>query len=149
MELPTYFKKFSSLEIAVLVIFIIYLVLPLNTPSFMAFYIDTPLAMVLLFVITLYLFFFTNPVLGVLFIFVAYEILRRSSLIVARVPIITYVPSEKKRDEEMILMNPPQFRTLEEEVVSQRAPVDVSRPVLYEETTFKPVYDNIDGASMI
>jgi hypothetical protein len=147
--LSSYFKNFSPIEIAVLAVFIIYIVFPIKTPNQFGIFIDHPFGIVILFAITLYLFFYTNPVLGVVFLLVAYELLRRSSLIVARYPIIEYVPSEKKRMQEMVLMNPPNYTTLEEEIVAQRGPIDVSRPIIYDKPTFKPVAENVGSASLI
>ena len=149
MSISSIFKSFSPVEIAVLVVFIIYIIFPISTPSQFAFYIDHPFGIVAILTVVVYLFFFTNPVLGVVSLLVVYELLRRSSLLVSRVPIIEYVPSQKKKDAEMILMNPPVYTTLEEEIVGQRAPVDVSRPIVYNDTTFKPIAENIKGASLI
>ena len=149
MNLSSYFKNFSPIEIALLILFTIYIIFPIKTPSQFAYYIDTHFGIISILSITFYLFFFCNPVLGVVFILVSYELLRRSSLITSRVPIIKYVPSEKKRAVQMELMNPPSFTTLEEEIVAQRGPIDVSRPIIYEPSTYKPVSENVKGASLI
>jgi hypothetical protein len=147
MNIKSYFKSFSPVEIAVLFVFIVYIVFPIKTPVQFSTYIDSPFGLLTILIITLYLFFYCNPVLGVVYILVAYELLRRSSLNTHRVPIIQYVPSEKKRAEEMAKMNPPNYTTLEEEIVQLRAPIDVSKPILYNETTFKPVAEDVMGAS--
>lgn len=148
MNISSYLKTISKMEYLVLAVFIIYIIFPVKTPYQFAYYIDHPLGIVLVFIIAFYLFFYTTPLLGILFLFVAYELFRRSSTIIARVPIIQYTPTEEKRQTEMILMNSPDFKTLEEEIVAQRAPVDVSKS-LYNETTFKPVYDRVNNASLI
>lgn len=149
MNFKSYFKSFSPIEIAVLLVFIIYIVFPIKTPVQLSSYIDSPLGIFGILIITLCLFLYCNPVLGVVYILVAYELLRRSSLNTKRVPIIEYVPSEKKRAEEMARMNPPSFTTLEEEIVQLQAPIDVSKPILYNETTFKPVAEDMLGGSFI
>jgi hypothetical protein len=149
MNFKSYFKSLSPIEIAVLVVFIIYIVFPVKTPVQLSSWVDSPLGILGILIITLYLFLYCSPVLGVVYILVAYELLRRSSLNTHRVPIIQYVPSEKKRAEEMAKMNPPSFTTLEEEMVQLAAPIDVSKPVLYNETTFKPVAEDTLGGSLI
>jgi hypothetical protein len=149
MNLTQYLKSFSPIEIAVLAVFIVYIVFPIKTPVQFASYIDHPFGIIAILAITLYLFFFTNPVLGVVYLLVAYELLRRSSKIVNRVPIIEYVPSEKKKMQEMVKMNPPHFTSLEEEIVAERGPIDVSKPIVYEQPSFKPIAENVMGASLI
>ena len=112
--------------------------------------VDSPLGMISIFCVTLYLFLYTNPVLGILYIFVAYELLRRSSNVTARSAIIQYVPSQSNKDAELKQMNPPVEKTLEEEMVDIRAPIGKSSAVEFVNSDFKPVADKIvNGASLI
>jgi hypothetical protein len=74
--------------------------------------------------------------------------LRRSSAVTGRVAIVQYTPSEPKRQAEMVAMNPPEQKTLEEEVVDMRAPIGHSQPSVFTESSFKPVADNVSGASL-
>jgi hypothetical protein len=60
-----------------------------------------------------------------------------------------YTPSEPKRQAEMKAMNPPQQKTLEEEVVDMRAPIGQSPPTMFTESSFKPVADKVGGASLV
>ena len=75
--------------------------------------------------------------------------LRRSSNTTGRVAIMKYTPSQPKKDAELKAMNPPKERTLEEDVVAVRAPVGRSEPSVFSESSFKPVADNVGGASLI
>ena len=75
--------------------------------------------------------------------------LRRSSNATGRVAIMKYTPSQPKKDAELKAMNPPKERTLEEDVVAVRAPVGRSEPSVFSESSFKPVADNVGGASLI
>jgi hypothetical protein len=59
-----------------------------------------------MFAITLYLFFYSNPILAILYIFVAYELLRRSAAFTGRVAMIQYTPTQQKKDNQMQKMNP-------------------------------------------
>lgn len=71
-------KQMTSFELTTLVVFIIYLILPMKTPTSVSYWLNKPVGILAIFVITVYLFMYTHPVLGVLYLFVAYELLRRS-----------------------------------------------------------------------
>jgi hypothetical protein len=143
-------NKSSPLEILLFIIFVVYIVFPFDTPPSIAYMVDSPLGMISIFCITIYLFFYTNPVLGILYIFVAYELLRRSSNVTGRTAIIEYTPSQEKKDVELKQMNPPVEKTLEEEIIDVRAPVGKSSSVEIVNSDFKPVADRIvNGASLI
>lgn len=147
------FSSLSPLEMAVLVIFIIYIILPIKTPLFLAGTVNTPLGLVIILIITLYLFFYTNPVLGVLYIFVAYELLRRTSLVKTGIVkadnyMIEYTPNEEKREIDMIAMNPRVGLTLEEEVVATMAPAQKFNLNGDISTGYKPVVEKVTGASL-
>jgi hypothetical protein len=150
MNFLTSLKSISTVETGLIVAFILYIVLPLRVPHFIASSIDSPLGMVVLLGVTVYLFLYTHPILGVLYILVAYELLRRSSAVTARTAIIEYTPSQENKDRELKAMNPPQPATLEEEIVELRAPVGKGAIVEKITTSFKPVADKLmDGASLI
>jgi len=149
MKLPASLKSVSIYEYCLFIIFTVYIVFPIDTPLHIATYLDSALGMVIMFCITLYLFLYSNPVLGILFIFVSYEILRRSSSATGRVAIMKFTPSQPKKDAELRAMNPPQERTLEEDIVAIRAPIGRSEPSVFSESSFKPVADNVGTASLI
>jgi hypothetical protein len=146
-NIPNLFKSFSQLEIALLVIFIIYIVLPIPTPGFLAGMVDSSLGMLTIFVVTVYLFFHVNPVLAVVYVFVAYELLRRSANKTGRVQMIKYTPTQAKKDAELKDMNPPRPESLEEEVIQKMAPIGHSDPSVFTSSSFKPVAENIKNAS--
>jgi uncharacterized membrane protein len=80
-------ESFSSLlkkehrgELILVILFIIYLVLGLKTPEPIANIIDTLVGKIVIFIIVIYLFMNSNPILAVLSIFVAFDLIRRSSL---------------------------------------------------------------------
>jgi hypothetical protein len=146
------FKKFTPIDIGLLVVFIVYIVFPISTPQFMVPYIDSPIGLIFMFIVTVSLFVYTSPILGVLFIFVVYELLRRNHYIPPASPIINYtqqmatrVPkamtTQSEKDVELKAMNPVGSVTLEEEVISLRAPVAGVEPTAFVQTTFHPVAD--------
>jgi hypothetical protein len=149
MKLSDFTKALSSLEIATLVIFVIYIIFPFKTPAFLSGTVNTPLGLIVLLVVTLYLFFYTNPILGVVYIFVAYELIRRTSLVrrgSADNYMIRSSPSEVQRAIEMNQMNPERVVTLEEAVISKMAPAQVFNDNTIN-TGFKPVAERVVGAS--
>jgi hypothetical protein len=149
MEIPKILKSFTNLELILLGCFIVYVVFPISTPSFLAGFIESSLGMLLLFLVTIFLFFYTNPILGVIFIFVAYELLRRSSHISGRTAIIKHTPSQLNKDIEMASMNPPKRESLEEEIVEKMAPIGKSDMSIYTPSSFKPVAESVGTASLV
>ena len=151
MKIPAALSKMSIFEMVLFVGFILYVVLPIRTPGFLAPYIDSIFGMVLLFCITVALFVYTNPILGVLYILVAYEVMRRSSSNKGNTKaiIMEYTPSQATKDADMGSMNPSVEKTVEEEVIEVRAPIGKSQPTEYISTSFKPVADKLDGASLV
>lgn len=151
MKIPAAFSSIPPQELVLFILFVLYVVFPMDMPSPIASWIDSSLGMVALFVITVYLFLKTNALLGVLFIFVAYELMRRSSNVTARSAIIDYTPSQEKKDVDFASLNAPlEKKTLEEEMVEIRAPIGVSAPADYINSDFKPVSDKvIAGASVV
>jgi hypothetical protein len=148
INIPNPLKSLSRLELILFAIFVLYLVFPIDTPDLLAGMIDSPLGMLFIFILGVYLFFFTNPILGVIFILFAYELLRRSANKIGRQTIIKYTPSQQKKDAQMNAMNPPKKETLEEEVVDKLAPIGHSDPSIFTESAFKPVADPVPNASM-
>jgi hypothetical protein len=149
MEFPKILKSFNNLELILLGCFIVYIVFPISTPSFLAGFIESSLGMLLLFLVTIFLFFYTNPILGVIFVFVAYELLRRSSNVTGKTAILQYTPSQIMKDAEMASMNPAKTETLEEEIVEKMAPIGKSDISIYTPSSFKPVAENVGSASLI
>ena len=132
-----------------LVLFVIYLVLDIYPPELLASYIDTSLGMVGILLTTLYVFMNFNPILGVVFLFVAYEIVRRSARVNNRVPMMLHTPSQAKKDAELAAMNPVASSSLEEDMVHQMAPVGKSSLISYTMSEYKPVSTDIHNASSI
>jgi hypothetical protein len=161
MKLVDTITSMPPLEMGLLFLFVIYIIFPMHTPASVASMVDTPLGMIVIFCVTLFLFFYTNPILGILYILVAYELIRRSSKTgglnvndigngSATTSIIQYTRTQAQKDAEMKAMNPPQSRTLEEEVIQNRAPIPHVNAPAGQPSSFKPVCDKtISGASMV
>lgn len=147
MKLLNTFKKMTKLEVALSILFVLFIILPLNVPDLFANLIDTSLGMIVIFGLAVYMFFHVNPVVAVLFVFVAYELLRRSSNKTGKAIIQKHTPTQQKKDEKMKKMNPEKKETLEEEIVEKMAPVGKSDMISYVTTSFSPVAEEVGSAS--
>ena len=133
-----------KMEIVVIILFILYLVLPVETPSGLKPVLNHSLGMVLVLAATLYLFLYAHPILGILSLLVAYELMRRSCAVRKVRHVQFNENTEVERKRVMNKMNPPKVRSLEEEVIEKMAPAKVQGP--YMASTFKPVVGNTHGA---
>jgi hypothetical protein len=149
MMFSSYYDSLTKMEIGMLIIFVVYLVMDIYPPELMAAYLDTSLGMVGILLVTLYVFINYHPILGVVFLFVAYEIVRRSARVNNRVPMMQYTPSQVKKDAELASMNPAAPTSLEEEMVDKMAPVGKSSLITYTMSEYKPVSSDIHNASVI
>ena len=86
MDISQTFRSLSKYEATLLVLFIIYLIFDIQPPDMFAAIIDTPLGMVFVLLLTLMNFMKSNVILGVVGLFVAYEVVRRSARVNNRVP---------------------------------------------------------------
>ena len=150
-------------EIVVLVIFILYLIFPVSPPGELSPYIESPLGVIVLLVMIVALFLYSHPLVAVLFLFVAYTLLRRSAAVKPTTSYIeqTLSSEEKMKDakKELEMATPPhqevrhpdlkasQPKTLEEEVVAKHSPIGVSEKISIVETSFLPVSTNVKGTS--
>lgn len=150
MKIPESFKNLSSVELVLFLAFVLYVILPINTPNGMKPFINSPMGLLLFFCVTVGLFAYTNPILGILYILVVYEALRRSSdtFKTPRAIVMEYEPSQKNKDATLLKMNPVRNeKTVEEEVIEVRAPINRSPSMEIVQTSFKPVSKTIEGAS--
>lgn len=137
----------SRLELILFALFVFYLVFHVDTPQILIPYIDSTMGMIIIVGITLYLFLYTHPILGVLSIFVAYEILRRSTVRLNKITIFEPNPAQATVDKEMKAMNPQNVYTLEEQLVAKMAPLPNPNPSDYIVSNYKPISESIHDAS--
>jgi hypothetical protein len=156
MKFPS-IHSVSPLEVVLFVVFVLYLIFPVQTPSFLTQYINSNIGIAIIIILTLYMLFYTTPILAILTVFIAYELLRRSHVIRTagnhlRQPqrsLIEHNHSQWKKDVELKKMNPPVETTLEEQVISMMAPLGKSESVSFLDAAYSPNQDRIAGASMI
>jgi len=142
MKLDNFLKSVSTLEIILFIVFVVYLVFNIPTPGFLIPVIDSPLGLGIIVVTTIYTFFYTTPILAILSVLVAYELLRRSSVISAiEYPVSPYLPTQHKKDVVIKQMNPVKTVTLEEEVIHTMAPVGKNDTATFVDTSYATLPD--------
>jgi hypothetical protein len=80
--------SFSIPEMILIFVFVLFIILPIQPTIAIAQFFNSALGMAILFFLTMAFFVVTHPVVGVVFLFVAYEVLRRSSLKSKHIPVI-------------------------------------------------------------
>jgi len=139
------FKKDKMGEHLLMLLFIIYLIMGYKTPESVANAVDTLAGKIVLLVIVIALFLYTNPLLAVLSLFVAFDLIRRSSKTTGLDALQKYQPSEVKRQTQFSAYN--QFPyTLEQEVVKKMAPI-VHNGSSLTKPSYKPYIENLHDAS--
>lgn len=141
------FKKENMGELALAILLIVYLVLGFRTPDAVAGMVDSLVGKIVMFVVVIYLFLHANPLLAVLALFVAFDLMRRSSVATGIDALQKFAPSEEKRSSQFTAYN--QFPyTLEQEVVAKMAPM-VSAGSSLTQASYKPLLDNLYDASPV
>ena len=141
------FKKEHMGELVLVILFIIYLIMGYKTPEPIASMIDSIVGKIVIFIIVIYMFMHTHPVLAVLALFVAFDLIRRSSVTTGIDALKRYAPSEEKKMSQFSAFN--QFPyTLEQEVVKKMAPIIRSGSTL-SKPSYKPLLDNLYDAAPI
>lgn len=131
------------------VVFILYLLLDAKTPEPIAEYIDTPVGNIIVVIIAISTFYYSNPIVGILGFVVAYELVRRSKDASRNKFLINRVLSnESSKFKTMEKLNVDKSAvSLEEEMVEKMAPLvkyDVS-----SNTNYKPILDTLHDAAPI
>jgi len=150
MKIPNSLVSMSFTEIILFAIFTLYVIFPIRTPCWMKPFVNSVMGMLFFFCVTIALFVYTNPILGILYLIVVYEAIRRSSdyMINPRAVVLEYQPSQANKDSSLHKMNPNVNQpTVEEEVIAIRAPIDKTPSMDIVETSFKPVTEPAPGAS--
>jgi len=147
-------NSFSSLlnkehrsQLILTIILIAYLILGLQTPQPVAFLVNNMVGKIVIFLIVIYMFLHMNPILAVISLVAAFDLIRRSSNTVYNNLLQTYIPSEENKMGQFTAFN--QFPyTLEQEVVKKMAPIVQSGSVL-NKASYQPLLDNLYDASPV
>ena len=134
-------------EILLLILLVTYLLFNIRTPMGLARLIsENILAQGVVYLLALLLFKNSNPVIGVLGLITAYQLIQRSKEQAGRKAIAKYLPSQDKMNSALNAYNqfPP---TLEEEVVATMAPITRNGPM--GPPSYLPIIDNIGSSAPV
>lgn len=139
------FKKEHMGELTLTILFIIYLIMGYRTPEPVANMVDSLVGKIAIFAVVVYMFMNTNPILAVLALFVAFDLIRRSSVATGMDALQRFAPTEAKKMSQFTAFN--QFPyTLEQEVVNKMAPI-IQSSYTMTKPSFHPLLDNLYNAS--
>jgi len=140
------FKKENVGQVVLILLFIVYLIMGYQTPEPLASAIDTIYGKVIIILIAISLFLYANPVLGVLGFFVAFDLIRRSTMATGTYALEKYMPTEEKKATNLSYYN--QFPyTLEQEVVKKMAPAKSGPDLMGSAPSYTPILDNLYDAA--
>jgi hypothetical protein len=138
------FGKKNILQAILTVLFVFYLISDKKLPTPVANLVDTPLGKVIVVVLSLSLFAYTNPLLAILGVCVAYFMINSATMQTGTYGLEEYTPTESKKWSSY---EPRQHHsyTLEEEIVKERASQRFNTS--FVKTPWRPVLDNNHNAS--
>mgnify|MGYP003996812437 FL=1 len=137
----------SKADIVALVVLVAYLVSNYELPIEVEEMLDTMMGNVVVVVAVMGVFVYGHPVVALLSVIAAYELLRRSAVGNSNIVLKQEVPSENTKMHEMKVMNKDvKKRTLEEDVVSEMKPYVSGKTVSPD---VKPVINNLHNASSL
>jgi hypothetical protein len=146
--LRTLMRQEKQHEIVIFVLLVLYIVFTPSVPPALAEYAESVYGQIFIVIIAITLFLSTNPVVGILAFFAAYEFIRRSSHATGTYGFQTYSPTETKKADVMVAMNPEPSRTLEEELVQKLVPITPNNDIgLSDGGSFQPVLGPLYGAT--
>ena len=140
-------KRYNTKELVLAILFIIYIILGLKTPEPIANLIDTLIGKIVIFIIVIYMFLYTNPILAILSLYVAFDLIRRSSITTGIDALQRFLPTEEHKSSQFSAFN--QFPyTLEQEVVKKMVPMIQGGSTL-SKPSYSPLLENYHDASSI
>lgn len=137
-------EKRNMPQLVLVILFIIYLIMGYKMPDGVANMIDSTMGKVIVAVVTLLLFAYSNPILGVLGVMVAYHLVKSASEKTGMAAMEQFYPTEEKKWSPFTPAH--QFPyTLEQEVVKKMASQKFNDN--YVKAPYSPMLDdNYDAA---
>ena len=140
----TLFDKKNMPQLTLSVLFVLYLVMGYQIPEGAATAIDSTIGKIIVVVIALMLFAYSNPVLGVLALLVAYQLIKSASVKTGMAGLEEYYPTEAKKWTPFTPTH--QFPyTLEQEVVKNMTTQKFNTE--YVKAPFRPTLDDTHDAA--
>jgi len=141
------FKKENMSQLSLAILFIIYLIMGYKTPEPLANIVDTLVGKIVIFIMVIFIFMNGHPILAVLGLFVAFDLMRRSSSATGIDALKRFLPTEEKKASQFTAFNQYPY-TLEQEVVKKMAPIVQSGSSL-SKASYMPILENLHDASTI
>ena len=139
-------EKRNMSQLMLVVLFIIYLIMGYKIPDQLANIIDSSAGKIVVALIALLLFGYSNPILGVLGILVAYHLIKGSSEKTGMAALEQFYPTEEKKWSPFTAIH--QFPyTLEQEVVKEMASQKFNAN--FVKAPYRPMLDDTHDASSI
>lgn len=133
-------------QLVLSILFIIYLLVGYKMPEEVAQLIDTTIGKVIVALISLFLFAYGNPILGILGLLVAYQLIQSASIKTGMAALEQYYPTEEKKWSPFSPAH--QFPyTLEQEVVKNMTTQKFNTE--YVKAPWRPVLDDTHDATFV
>ena len=142
----TLFDKKNMPQLVLALLFALYLIMGYQIPEGVATMIDSTVGKIVVVLVALMLFAYSNPVLGVLALLVAYQLIRGASIKTGMAGLEEYYPTEAKKWSPFTPEN--QFPyTLEQEVVKKMTTQKFNTE--YVKAPFRPTLDDTHDAALL
>jgi hypothetical protein len=140
----TLFDKKNMPQLVLAVLFALYLIMGYHMPEGVATMVDSTIGKIVVVVVALMLFAYSNPVLGVLALLVAYHLVKSASVKTGMAGLEEYYPTEAKKWSPFTPAH--QFPyTLEQEVVKNMTTQKFNTE--YVKAPFRPTLDDTHDAA--
>ena len=139
LSLNKYTQIFLGLTIILFIIF------PSIIPSDITEFIGSTLGIVSIFAVSVSLFCYTNTILALLFVLLAYILIQKCCKRTRSTQHIQFTPIQKIVDTHMF---PAKIVTLEEQVVNMMAPLGNKEPTEFIDSSYKPMFNNLNSVSL-
>jgi hypothetical protein len=142
----TLFDKKNMPQLVLAVLFALYLIMGYQMPEGVATMVDSTIGKIVVVIVALMLFAYSNPVLGVLALLVAYQLIKGASVKTGMAGLEEYYPTEAKKWSPFTPTH--QFPyTLEQEVVKNMTTQKFNTE--YVKAPFRPTLDDTHDASYL
>jgi hypothetical protein len=143
-SLKDLFTKKNMPELVLGSLFVLYLVMGYQMPEQAATIVDSTIGKIVVVLVALMLFAYSKPILGILALLVAYQLIKSSSVKTGMAGLEEYYPTESKKWTPFTPTN--QFPyTLEQEVVKKMASQKFNTE--YVKAPFSPILDDTHDAA--
>jgi hypothetical protein len=136
------FKKLSTHDVFLIVVFVIYLIFNIQAPSVVCASMDNVVGFIVIAAIAIYILLKSNPIVGVLALLVAYQFIKRCNF---KNSPLKNLPFKSNNGFNSPFKNAP--ITLEEEMVNKMAPLVINNDG--PNTNVKPIVAEQHGAKYL